>query len=49
MLIQGAPLLTAGLPTVEHNEMHSASPTWLFVSDYKKQRTKSRVAEEEPL
>lgn len=37
----------AGLPTVEHNELHSASPRWLFVSDYKKPRTKSRVDEEE--
>ncbi len=33
----------AGLPTVDHCEVHTPSPTWQFVSDYKKKKTRART------
>ncbi|CAL8462990.1 g2524 [Coccomyxa elongata] len=31
------------LPTVDHCEVHTPSPTWQFVSDYKKKKTRART------
>ena len=33
----------AGLPTVDHLEVYSTTPTWTFVSDYKEKKTKART------
>ncbi|BDA48012.1 probable centromere protein C at C-terminar half [Coccomyxa sp. Obi] len=31
------------LPTVDHCEVHTPTPTWQFVSDYKKKKTRART------